>query len=134
LSLIAGTPGTGVLQPAAGAWLLTIIALNTLGVVAVVGVAVYSGWKLKRRQGTSGLLWANVLILAGDVINALAGTTARLGIKNIFWLIMVLGWTVFFSGVLMASRPRSHAIPEKRESQGNTVGTVHGASSSPRTS
>ena len=44
LSLIAGTPGTGILEP--GAWLVTIIILNTLGVLAVVGVALYSGWKL----------------------------------------------------------------------------------------
>jgi hypothetical protein len=117
LGLISGTPGTSILQPTGGAWLYTIIVLNTLGSVAVAGVAVYSGWKLKRRQGTSGLLWANVLILAGAVTIALAGTTARLGIKNIFWLIMALGWTVFFIGVLMASRPRSHAAPEKKEGQ-----------------
>ena len=78
LSQIAGTPGTGILQPAIGAWLITIIVLNTLGVLAVVGVAIYSGWQMVRRQGTSGLLWANVLILTGDLINAVAGTTARL--------------------------------------------------------
>ncbi len=117
LRLIAGTPGTSILQPPEGAWLYTIIVLNALGSVAVVGVAVYSGWKLKRRQGTSSLLWANVLILTGAVMIALAGTTARLGVKNIFWLIMALGWTVFFIGVLMASRPRSHAVPEKKEGQ-----------------
>src|SRR5712692_9462095 len=109
--------GTSILQPPEGAWLYTIIVLNALGSVAVVGVAVYSGWKLKRRQGTSSLLWANVLILTGAVMIALAGTTARLGVKNIFWLIMALGWTVFFIGVLMASRPRSHAVPEKKEGQ-----------------
>src|SRR6266487_1474316 len=33
LSQIAGTPGTGILEP--GAWLVTIIILNTLGVLAV---------------------------------------------------------------------------------------------------
>ena len=113
LSQIAGTPGTGILQPALGAWLITIIVLNSLGVVAVVGVAIYSGWKLLVRQGTSSLLWANVLILAGDIINALAGTTARLGVKNIFWLVMTLGWTVFFIGVVLASHPKSHAVPSK---------------------
>jgi len=117
LSQIAGTPGTGILQPAIGAWLITIIVLNTLGVLAVVGVAIYSGWQMVRRQGTSGLLWANVLIVTGDLINAVAGTTARLGIKNIFWLIMTVGWTVFFIGVLLASRPRPRSIPAKQEGQ-----------------
>lgn len=109
LSQIAGTPGTGILEP--GAWLVTIIILNTLGVLAVVGVAAYSGWKLIRRQSsvagiqTINLLWANVLILAGDLLNAAAGTLARgFGLQSSFWIIQAFGWTVFFAGVLIASR------------------------------
>src|SRR2546430_196237 len=42
LSQIAGTPGTAILQPAVGPWLITIIILNTLGAAAVAGVAIYS--------------------------------------------------------------------------------------------
>jgi len=109
LSHIAGTPGTGILQ--SGAWLITIIILNILGVLAVVGVAIYSGWKLARRQqsvaglSTSNILWANVLILIGDLLNGLAGTLARfLGVESIFWLVMSLGWVMFLIGVLLASR------------------------------
>jgi hypothetical protein len=121
LSQIAGTPGTGILEP--GAWLVTIIILNTLGVLAVVGVALYSGWKLIRRQSrvagiqTINLLWANVLILAGDLLNAAAGSLARFfGLQSSFWIIQAFGWTVFFAGVLIAShRPAtaSQASPEK---------------------
>jgi len=117
LSHIAGTPGADILQPALGAWLVTIIILNTLGVLAVGGVAVYSGWKLMRRQAsvagfhTMNLLWANVLILVGDLLLGAAGTSARLGIKNIFWLIMALGWTVLFSGVLLTSRRSAKTKP-----------------------
>ncbi len=117
LSRIAGTPGAGILQPQAGAWLYMIIILNSLGVLAVVGVAVYSGWKLLARQGTTNLLWGNILILAGDLINAAAGSSARLGIENIFWLIMSVGWVVFFVGVLFASKPQRRSVttptPEK---------------------
>ncbi len=99
LAHVAGTPGTGILQP--GLWLITIIILNSLGVLAVVGVAVYSGWKLVRRQSslgglsTSNILWANVL----------AGTLARfLGLESTFWLVMSLGWVLFLAGVLLASQ------------------------------
>lgn len=109
LSHVAGTPGTGVLKP--GVWLATIITLNTLGVMAVVGVAVYSAWKLVRRQSsvagiqTSNLLWANILILLGDLLNAAAGSLASFfGLESSFWLIMAFGWIVFFGGVLLASR------------------------------
>ena len=121
LSQIAGTPGTGILEP--GAWLVTIITLNTLGVLAVVGVALYSGWKLIRRQSsvagiqTINLLWANVLILIGDLLNAAAGSLARFfGLQSSFWIIQAFGWTVFFAGVLIAShRPVTvrQTSPEK---------------------
>ncbi|HLG66114.1 MAG TPA: hypothetical protein VKY19_29620 [Ktedonosporobacter sp.] len=122
LSQIAGTPGTGTIQP--GAWLVMTIILNTLGVVAVVGVALYSGWKLMRRQSsvgdmrTSNVLWANILILIGALLNAAAGTLARLlGVQNTFWLIMAVGWIVLFVGVLLANRrsssSRSSTVPQE---------------------
>ncbi len=119
LSQIAGTPGTGVLLP--GPWLVMTIILNTLGVVAVGGVAIYSGWQLLRRQSqvagwhTANLLRANVLILAGALLNGMAGSLARfLSLQSTFWLIMAIGWIVFFIGVLLTSRrPRSKAIQEK---------------------
>lgn len=77
----------------------------------MVGVAVYSGWKLARRQSsvagiqTINLLWANVMILVGVLLNAAAGTLSRFfGLDSSFWIIQALGWTVFFGGVLLASR------------------------------
>jgi len=112
LSQIAGTPGTGTLRT--GPWLVTTIILNTLGVVAVVAVALSSGWKLLRRQSsmggfrTSNVLWANLLILIGALFNGTAGTLARfLGLQSTFWLIMALGWIILFGGVLLASRRSS---------------------------
>jgi hypothetical protein len=108
LSHVAGTPGVGILEP--GVWRPTIIVLNTLGVLAVVGVAAYSGWKLWRRQHsiasfrTLSLLWANILILAGDLLNAAAGSLALLfHVASVFWFIMAVGWIVFFIGVLLTS-------------------------------
>lgn len=109
LAQIAGTPGTGILEE--GAWLPTIIVLNSAGVLAVVGVALYSGWQLLRRQASvaglapRNLLRANVLIFVGDLFNAAAGTLARaFGLASSFWLIMALGWLVFYFGVLMTAR------------------------------
>ncbi len=109
LAKIAGTPGTGILGP--GAWLPTIIVLNSLGVLAVVGVAAYSGWKLLRRQtNVAGfhpinLLWANVLMLTGDLFNAAAGTLSRaFNLSSSFWLIMAIGWIIFYAGVLLTGR------------------------------
>lgn len=109
LSQVAGTPGSGILQP--GPWLAATITLNTLGLVAVAGVAIYSGWQMKRRQSstagvqTSHLLRANIFILIGTLLNGIAGSLARfLGLQNTFWLIMAVGWIVFFYGVALTSR------------------------------
>lgn len=120
LAHVAGTAGTGILQ--LGVWLAFTITLNTLGVLAVVGVAAYSGWKLWRRASSvagfqpGNLLWANVLILVGDLLNAYAGSSARGGfLTNSFWLVMALGWTVFYIGVILTGRRKAPAAA--RESQ-----------------
>ncbi|MBA2287915.1 MAG: hypothetical protein H0W02_20770 [Ktedonobacteraceae bacterium] len=124
LSHVAGTSGKGVLK--SGPWVVTIIILNTLGVVAVAGVAIYSGWKLIRRQSTIGsfqasnVLWANVLILTGELLNALAGFLAGiLRVDSTFWLFMALGWIVFFGGVLLAGHrtaaPRQVGASERQD-------------------
>jgi hypothetical protein len=108
LAHVAGFPGTGILQP--GPWLVLTIILNTLGVVAIVGIAIYSGIKLLQRQAsiggirTSNVLWANVFIFVGAMLNATAGTLAATGIQSVFWLVMAIGWIVLFIGVLLASR------------------------------
>jgi hypothetical protein len=120
LAQIAGTPGTGILQT--GPWLIATITLNSLGVIAVGGVAIYSGWKLLRRQASVAgfrpinLLWANVLILAGTLLIAAAGTLARFfSVESTFWLVMAVGWMVFFVGVLLTSRRSRTVIPPKKD-------------------
>ncbi|HVB73127.1 MAG TPA: hypothetical protein VNE38_06175 [Ktedonobacteraceae bacterium] len=131
LSQVAGTPGTGILQNQA-AWLPLTITLNSLGVLAVVGVAIYSGWKLLRRQSSvagfhpGNLLLANVLILIGDLLNAAAGTTARaFGLSGSFWLVMTAGWIVFFSGVMLASkRSATDKTNRKKDQMKGTVASA----------
>lgn len=118
LAQVAGTAGKGVLQT--GAWLIMIIVLNTLGAAAVVGVAIYSGWKLIRRQSanfyTSKFLWANALIVVGVLLIAYAGGDVRVfGLEGSFWLIMAVGWAVLFAGVLLASRRAAAARPAGQE-------------------
>jgi hypothetical protein len=124
LSKIAGTPGTGILHP--GAWLPTLIILNTLGVVALVAVALTSGWRLWRKRSSGSQsgqrfsLLGNVLILAGALCNAAAGTLARAaGLSSGFWLIMALGWIIFYLGVLLIGKRVARSLApgsETRES------------------
>lgn len=121
LSKVAGTPGTGVLEP--GPWLVVLIVLNTLGVVLLAGVAIYSGWQTWRRQASvaglhpANLLWANMLILAGALFNGTAGTLARaFGLASSFWLIMALGWIIFYLGVLLIGKRRASSTSQSIQS------------------
>ncbi|MBV8083222.1 MAG: hypothetical protein JO247_00260 [Chloroflexi bacterium] len=94
-----GGPGSGILTP--GPWLPLTILLNTLGVVAVVGVAIYSATRVVQRQGTGQLLLANVCIAAGDLIVGVAGSMARTGHPELFWATMLAGWIIIFAGFLL---------------------------------
>jgi len=79
-----------------------IAVLNSFGALAVIGVALYSGWQLRKRDISSNLAAANVLIAAGTIVISLAGTVARVGVNDsLFWLTMAVGWVVLFGGFLL---------------------------------
>lgn len=101
LTALNGGPGTGVIEP--GVWLPITIGLNVLGVAAVVGVAIYWGMQVARHKGAGQFLAANVLIAAGDIVVGIAGSMARTGLPQLFWLTMLLGWIAIFAGFLAAS-------------------------------
>jgi hypothetical protein len=165
LSTVAGTPGTGVLR--FGLWTIFTIVLNSLGIIAVAGVALYSGWKLlgervhldahfhlsfiqfhiyksqpstTRENRTLHILWANVLIFIGSILDATAGSLARFfGVESTFWLVMAVGWIILFLGVLLASRrsrtttmaPASSHIASPVQTTISTSSTSDAASYSP---
>jgi hypothetical protein len=127
LAHIAGTPGTGILGN--GAWLPLIIIMNTAGVALVGGVALYSGWKFLRRQASvagsqpGNLLWGNLLILLGALLDGAAGTLSRLfGLSSSFWLVMAVGWFIFYLGVLLIGRRKRKNNPSEQSAETkNTV-------------
>lgn len=89
-----------------------IAVLNSFGALAVVGVALYSGWQLRQRHISSRLVSANALIAGGTIIISLAGTVARIGVNDgLFWITMAVGWVVLFGGFLLtATLPRPVAV------------------------
>ncbi|HEX6513698.1 MAG TPA: hypothetical protein VF157_15450 [Chloroflexota bacterium] len=98
---LGGGPGAGVLEP--GVWLPITIVLNTFGVVAVVGVAIYSAVRLVKRRGSGHIVAANILIALGDLVVGAAGSLARTGRPELFWGTMLAGWVVIFAGFLLTS-------------------------------
>jgi hypothetical protein len=85
-----------------GASVAFIVVLNTFGAVAVIGGALYSAYRLLRRQGPVQLLAANVLIAAGTILASLAGALARTtGNGSAFWAMLAAGFVVLFAGFLL---------------------------------
>jgi hypothetical protein len=103
--------GTGVLKQ--GPWLLPLIVLNSFGAAAVIGVALYSAYKVLRRQAPVRFAVANVTIAVGTGIVSGAGSAARLGSPNYFWVLMAVGWVVIFAGFLLTLKLAPRVRPSR---------------------
>jgi hypothetical protein len=102
LRQLNGGPGTDPDVYKSGPWLVFLIVLNIFGALAVIGVALYSGWNLWRRNGSGRLVGANALIALGTIVISQAGGMARSGFgAGAFWLTMTVGWVVLFGGFLL---------------------------------
>lgn len=92
-----------------------IAVLNTFGALSVIGGAIYSAWRVWRRQGPPRILISNVLIAGGTILASLAGTLARLtGNGGAFWALLAAGFVVLFCGFILTTlsgRPATQPAP-----------------------
>jgi hypothetical protein len=108
-----GGPGTGVLS--SGLWVAPLVVLNIFGAVAVIAVAVFSAVKVLQRQAPTRFAVANVVIAIGTGIISAAGSAARLGSPNSFWVTMAVGWLVIFAGFLMTTNLATVSVLWQRD-------------------
>lgn len=81
---------------------LTIL-LNIYGTVLLVGGALYSAFLFWRKRVLAHRVLANVLIAAGALMPASAGTFVKLGLADWLYLSELLGATLMFIGFLQAT-------------------------------
>lgn len=98
-----GSSGAGVIKP--GLWLLLFVLHNIFGALTVIGVAVYSAYKVGRQQAPRRFATANITIAAGVLIVSQAGSGARLGATStgFFWIVTAVGFGVVFVGFLLTT-------------------------------
>ena len=109
----ASGAGTNVLKP--GLWLVPLIVLNSFGALAVIGVALYSAYLVIRKQAPRRFAVANITIAIGTAIITEAGTAARLGSPNNFWIVMAAGWVVIFAGFLLTTNLAAFGASSMRD-------------------
>jgi hypothetical protein len=89
---------------------LTIL-LNTYGTILLVGGAIYSAFLFWRKRVLAHRVIANVLIAAGALMPATAGTFVKLGLADWLYLSELLGATIMFIGFLQATSQQSARVP-----------------------
>ena len=94
---LRGGAGTGVVAERAD-WLIPLIVMNSFGTVAVIGVALWSAWQAWQHKVDRRFFFGNVWLAGGVLMIAAAGSGARLGLPELFWVIMFAGWLVTFYG------------------------------------
>ena len=61
-------------------------------------VALMSAWRTVKKKSPSRFLYGNLWLAGGILTISMAGTTSRLGLQGLFWLVMLVGWLITFVG------------------------------------
>ena len=101
-----------------GALIVTLtILLNIYGTLALVGGAIYSAFIFWRKRVLPNRVIGNVLIAAGALLPASAGTFIKLGLADWLYLSELLGATIMFIGFLQATAHQPSQAPAMQPAQ-----------------
>jgi len=92
---------------------LTII-LNIYGTIALVGGALYSAYLFLRKQVLINRVIGNVLIAAGAMLPAMAGSFVGAGLVDMLYLSELLGVILMYLGFLQATVSRPVEQPSRQ--------------------
>jgi hypothetical protein len=90
-----------------GPMILLTILLNIYGTLTLVGGAIYSAYLFWRKQVLVNRMLGNILIAAGALMPASAGTFVQAGLVDVLYLSEFVGVVLMYAGFVQAtvSRP-----------------------------
>ena len=91
-----------------GAITLLTILLNIYGTLTMVGGAIYSAFLFWRKQVLLNRVLGNILIAAGALLPAMAGSLVKAGLVDALYISELLGAGVMFTGFLLATAQPAH--------------------------
>lgn len=95
-----------------GPMLVILILFNTYGTIAIVGGALWSTWLFYRKEILPNRVIGNVLIAAGALAIASAGTLTALGYPQLQELSQLVAAVLIYAGFVFASRPAAVQVQE----------------------
>jgi hypothetical protein len=95
-----------------GPVILLTILLNIYGTVTLVGGAIYSAYLFWRKSVLANRMLGNVLIAAGALMPAMAGSFVKAGLLDFLYLSEFLGVVLMYAGFLLAtaSQPAERTV------------------------
>lgn len=89
-----------------GLMVLLTILLNIYGTLTLVGGALWSAWLFWRKRVLPHRMAGNIIIAAGAMFPAAAGTLIRLGLGDWLYVSELIGAALMFVGFYLAIRPQ----------------------------
>ncbi len=90
---------------------LTVL-LNIYGSIGLIGGAAWSAYLFARKRVLPHRVIGNVLIAAGALMPATAGTLIKLGLGDWLYLSELLGAAIMFAGFIAATNPQPATTPQ----------------------
>ncbi len=97
-----------ILTRSAPVILLTIL-LNLYGTLTLVGGAIYSAFLFWRKSILANRMYGNILIAAGALAPAMAGSFLRAGLVDLLYLSELVGGALMFIGFVLATSAKREA-------------------------
>jgi hypothetical protein len=88
---------------------LTIL-LNVYGTIALVGGAIYSAYLFWRKKVLAKRMVGNILIAAGALMPAMAGTFVKAGLVDWLYVSELIGVILMYAGFLLAMEERTPEV------------------------
>jgi hypothetical protein len=89
-----------------GPIILLTILLNIYGTICLVGGALYSAYLFLRKRVLLNRVIGNILIAAGALLPAMAGSLVARGLVDVLYLSELLGVILMYLGFLQATAPQ----------------------------
>ncbi len=90
-----------------GATIGLTILLNVYGTIALVGGAIYSAYLFWRKKVLAKRMVGNILIAAGALMPAMAGTFVKAGLVDWLYVSELIGVILMYAGFLLAMEERT---------------------------